>query len=115
MAIWTLSAAPVTGEARSSRKGTLRRALLAAKLALGERMYAAGIDDGRLGALLAASEQSLRRAEAARLPLGRLLAGRRELLLRLAAAALEDDAPLPGADAEYERAREALAEFQAGT
>ena len=44
-----------------------------------------------------------------RLPLGPLLAQRRDLLLRLAAGALEEDAPLPGADAEYEKAREALA------
>jgi len=83
----------------------LRRAFTAAKLALGERMYAAGIDDGFLGAPIAALGQRLRRAEAARLPLGPLLAQRRELLLRLAAAALEEVAPLPGADAEYDRAR----------
>jgi hypothetical protein len=114
MATQTLSAAPVTGGARSSRKGGLRRAFLSAKLALGERMYAAGIDDGRLGAFLAALDQRIRRAEAERLPLGALLAQRRDLLLRLAAAALEDDAPLPGADAEYERAREALAALRTG-
>jgi hypothetical protein len=41
--------------------------------------------------------------------LGPLLARRREVLLRLAAAALEVQAPLPGAQTEYERAREALA------
>jgi hypothetical protein len=81
---------------------------LAAELDLGERMYAAGIDDGSLGAQVAALDQRIRRAEA-RPPLGPLLARRRELLLRLADAALEDDAPLPGADAEYGRAREALA------
>jgi hypothetical protein len=51
----------------------------------------------------------MRRAEAARLPLGPLLAQRRDLLVRLAAAALEEDAPLPGAEAEYETARSALA------
>jgi hypothetical protein len=38
-----------------------------------------------------------------------LTAERRKLLLRLAAAALEDDAPLPGADAEYETAKQAQA------
>src|SRR5579884_1764616 len=108
MATWTPSAAPVTGGARSSRKRRLRRAFLAARLALGERMVAAGIDDGALGAQVAALDHQIRHAEAARLPLGPLLARRRELLLRLAAAALEDEAPLPGADAEYGRAREAL-------
>jgi hypothetical protein len=72
-------------------------------------MWAAGIDDGSLGAQITALEQRIRRADTTRLPLGPLLAQRRELLLRLAAAALEEDAPLPGADAEYERARGALA------
>jgi hypothetical protein len=90
----------------------LRRAFLAAKLALGERMCAAEIDDGRLGAFLVALDQRIRQAEATRLPLGPLLAQRRDLLLRLAAAALAEDAPLPGADAEYERAREARAALQ---
>jgi hypothetical protein len=109
MATLTLSAAPVTGGARSSRKGSLRRAFLAAKLALGERMYAAGIDDGHLGAQIAAVDQRIRQAEAAGISLLELLAQRRNLILRLAAAALEEDAPLPGADAEYERARLARA------
>jgi hypothetical protein len=114
MTMRTYSAGPVTGGAPSSLIKRLRRALLAAELDLGERMYAAGIDDGRLGAFLAALDQRRRRAEAARLPLGSLLAQRRDLLLRLAAAALEEDAPLPGADAEYERARAALAALRAG-
>jgi len=92
----------------------LRRAFTAAKLALGERMYAAGIDDGSLGAQIAALAQKIRRAEAARLPPGPLLSQRRELLLRLAAAALEVEAPLPGADAEYEKARAAQAALRAG-
>jgi hypothetical protein len=77
-------------------------------------MYAAGIDDGALGAQVAALDEGIRRADAARLPLAPLLARRRELLLRLAAAALEDDAPLPGAEAEYGRAREALAALRQG-
>jgi hypothetical protein len=102
------SAGPVTGGATSSRLKRLRRELLTAKLALGERMYLAGIDDGRLGAFLAALDQRIRRAEATRSPVGPLLAQRRDLLLRLAAAALEDDAPLPGAQTEYEKARQAL-------
>jgi hypothetical protein len=60
-------------------------------------MLAAGIDDGELGAKIAALDERTRRAE------------REGLLAQLAAAALEDDAPLPGADAEYERARAAQA------
>jgi hypothetical protein len=108
MTMRTHSAGPATGGAPSPLIKRLRRALLAAELDLGERMYAAGIDDGSLGAQVAALEQRIRRADTTRLPLGPLLARRRELLLRLAAAALEDDAPLPGAQTEYERAREAL-------
>jgi hypothetical protein len=87
----------------------LRRAFLAAKLALGERMYAAGIDDGRLAAQIAAVDQRLRQAEAAGVSLRELLAKRQDLILRLAAAALAEEAPLPGADAEYEQARLAQA------
>ena len=63
MATWTPSAAPVTDGARSSRKGGLRRAFLAAKLALGERMYAAGVDDGHLAAQIDAVDQKILRAE----------------------------------------------------
>src|SRR5690349_13772891 len=81
----TPSAAPATGQAGSPCTRRLWRALTAANMALGERMYAAGIDDGTLGAQVAAVDQRIRRAEAARLPLGPLLARRRELLLRLAA------------------------------
>jgi hypothetical protein len=80
-------------------------------------MCATGIDDGSLGALIAAVDQRIRRAGAERLPVGPLLAQRRQLLLRLAAAALEEDAPLPGADIEYQRARhaqEALRKAEAG-
>jgi hypothetical protein len=106
------SAGPVTGGAPSSRLKRLRRELLTAKLALGDRMYLEGIDDGRLGVFLAALDQRIRLAEAIRRPVGPLLGQRRGLLLRLAAAALEDDAPLPGAQAEYERAREALTALQ---
>ena len=108
MTMRTPSARPATGGAPSPLIKRLRRALLAAEIDLGERMYAAGIDDGALGAQVAALDQRIRRADVARLPIGPLLARRRELLLRLAAAALVDDAPLPGADAEYERARSAL-------
>ncbi len=105
----TLSDNPSTGSAHPSLIKRLERALLAAKLDLGERMYAAGIDEGSLGARLTALGQRIRQAEARRLSLGLLLAQRRDLLLQLAAAALEEDAPLPGAEAEYRRAKNALA------
>src|SRR5437868_4724372 len=104
MTMRTHSAGPITGTPSPFIK-RLRRALLAAEIDLGERMYAVGIDDGSLSTQVAALDRRIRRADTTRLPLGPLLAQRRELLLRLAAAALEDDAPLPGADAEYRRAR----------
>ena len=108
MTMRTHSAGPVTAGAPSLPIKRWQRALLAAEIDLGERMYAAGIDDGSLGVQVAALDRRIRHADPGQYPLGPLLARRRELLLRLAAAALEDDAPLPGADAEYERAREAL-------
>jgi hypothetical protein len=91
------------------RKRRLNGAFVEAQAALGERMYAAGIDDGELGAKISALDEQLRRAEAVGGSTEALKAARRQLVLQLAAAALEDDGPLPGADAEYRRAREAQA------
>jgi hypothetical protein len=91
------------------RKRRLNGALVEARAALGERMYAAGIDDGELGAKISALNEQLRQAQAVGGSTQALNATRRHLVLQLAAAALEDDGPLPGADAEYHRAREAQA------
>ncbi len=91
------------------RKRRLSGAFIEAQAALGERMYAAGIDDGEHGAEINALDGQLRRAEAIGGSAQVLKAARRQLVLQLAAAALEDDGPLPGADAEYRRAREAQA------
>jgi hypothetical protein len=88
-------------------KRRLSGAFAEAQAALGERMYAAGIDDGVLGARISTLNEQLRRAEAVGGSTQALRAARRQLVLQLAAAALEDDGPLPGADAEYRRAREA--------
>jgi hypothetical protein len=88
-------------------KRTLKRAFFDAKIALGERMYAAGIDDGRLGSQIAAVDERIRQAHSSQAASETLKAERRRLLLRLAEAALEENAPLPGADAEYARARTA--------
>jgi hypothetical protein len=89
------------------RKRQLSGAFGEAQAALGERMYAAGIDDGELGAKISALDEQLRRAEDVGVSTQALKATRRQLVLQLAAAALEDDGPLPGAEAEYRRAREA--------
>lgn len=72
----------------------LEEAYRDARLALGRRMFASGIDDGETGEQIAAVTGDT--AEA--------WAGRNRLFIRLADAALEDDAPLPGADAEFEQA-----------
>jgi hypothetical protein len=91
------------------RKRRLSGAFVEAQGILGERMYAAGIDDGELGAKISALDEQLRRAEAVGASTQALKVERRRLVLQLATAALEDDGPLPGADAEYRRAREAQA------
>jgi len=99
-------------DTHSPTKRTLKRAFFDAKIALGERMYAAGIDDGRLGSQLAAVDERIRQAHPSQAASERLKGERRRLLLRLAEAALEENAPLPGADAEYARARTAQTVLQ---
>ena len=88
-------------------KRQLSGALVEAQAVLGECMYAAGIDDGELGTKISSLDKQLRRAEAVGGSIQALKAARRNLVLQLATAALEDDGPMPGADAEYRRAREA--------
>jgi len=94
------------------QRRSLKLIFLEAQYALGDRMYAAGIDDGQLGAQIAACDRKTGQTEA-RISRQALLAERRELILRLAAAALEEEGPLPGADAEYELARAAQAALHA--
>lgn len=91
------------------RRRSLRGTFDAAKLALGERMFAAGIDDGALGALISGVDDHIRRAEAVSAPTRALRAEQQRLLVRLAEAALEEQAPLPGAEDEYDHARQAEA------
>jgi len=94
---------------------SLKSAFLEAKCALGERMYAAGIDDGQLAAQIGHLDEIIGRAEAATGSASALRADRKKLVLQLAAAALEEEVPLPGANAEYQKAREAQAALQAHT
>jgi hypothetical protein len=94
------------------RKRRLSGAFVEAQAALGERMYAAGIDDDENGAKINALDERLHRAEAVGAFTQPLKTARRQLVLQLAAAALEDDGPLPGADAEYHRARETQAALE---
>ena len=94
------------------RSRQLRRDFSEAKAALGERMFAQGIDDGETGAKITALEGLIRHAESTGVSSQALKAERSQLVLQLAAAALEDDGPLPGADAEYGRARKAQVALQ---
>ena len=80
----------------------LLRELDAARVALGERMYAAGIDDGETWDLIALVEAELR--DLGDVQVRFLRTERARLIRKLADAALENDAPLPGADAEFARA-----------
>ncbi|HKA07372.1 MAG TPA: hypothetical protein VKD71_08955 [Gemmataceae bacterium] len=80
------------------RRETLERDNRAARLALGEKMFAAGIDDGETCARIAATDQRLLRSSLTGGPRDLLMARRTALVLQLADAALENDAPLPGAD-----------------
>jgi hypothetical protein len=89
------------------RRRRLVGAIAETHATLGECMYAAGIDDGEHGAKISALDERLRRAEAVGGSTQALKATRHQLILKLAAAALEDGGPLPGADAEYHKAREA--------
>jgi len=86
------------------RRETLERDYRSARLALGKRMFAAGIDDGETSARIAATDQQLLQVGLTGRPRELLQARRTALLLKLADAALEDDAPLPGADEEFAQA-----------
>lgn len=84
----------------------LSMAFSEAQRRLGQRMYAAGIDDGELGAQIARLEKKIHEAEVGRIPTTAWEVERKSLFLRLAACAMEEDAPLPGADTEYAAVRE---------
>ena len=91
--------------ARTRRhRETLERQYRAARVALGEKMFAAGIDDGETSAQIAATDQQLLQVGLVGRPRELLQARRTALSLKLADAALEDDAPLPGADEEFAHA-----------
>ena len=109
MATMSLLLLPAIHAMNPWRKRRLSSAFVEAQAALGERMYAAGIDDGELGPKIYALDERLLWTNALGGSTQALKAARRQLVLQLAAAALEDDGPLPGADAEYRKAREAQA------
>jgi hypothetical protein len=95
---------------------TTRRSLYAAfthaKYLLGQMMYEEGLDDGTLCSQIGAAEREMRRAEKEGRPTEGLRVNRNRLLVLLAEAALEFDAPLPGADEEYEAVRRAEASLK---
>src|SRR5262245_29230104 len=63
---------------------SLGRAFDAALVALGEKMYAVGIDDGQLGTQIVALEEKVHLAETPKALIRRLSAERRKLVKRLA-------------------------------
>jgi hypothetical protein len=75
-------------------------------------MYAAGIDDGHLAAQISAWDEKIRQSKAQKGSRKALVAARNQLLLQLATAALAEEGPLPGANAEYQKARQAEAALQ---
>jgi hypothetical protein len=84
----------------------LMQAFEEAQVRLGERMYLVGIDDGKRGAIIRALDEQILRAESAGTSSSALKTTRRLLLMELASAALAEEGPLPGAEAEYRTARE---------
>lgn len=81
------------------------QALHDARLALGQRMFRAGIDDGQLGAQISALDDRINRATATQAPSKALKLQQEKLFLQLADAALAEEGPLPGAETEYQTAR----------
>jgi len=91
------------------RKRSLAQAFYEARLALGQKMYQAGIDDGQLGAQIRDLDERICRATATQAPSKALKLQQEKLILQLGDAALAEEGPLPGADAEYQAARKAEA------
>jgi hypothetical protein len=75
-----------------------------AQLRLGEKMYSVGIDNDELGIQIARVDADLRCAVPCHNIVIELRTKREKLLRRLADAALEDYAPLPGAQVDFEQA-----------
>jgi hypothetical protein len=92
----------------SGARKSVAQALAAARLALGKRMYLAGIDDGQtcgaIDSLTTAMQES--GIDANRRAL--LRAERERLFLQLADEALRYECPLPGAQQEYDFVRAIL-------
>jgi hypothetical protein len=86
------------------RRHVVARAWYDARLALGRRMHACGIDDGSLVSTISAVDRQIREGGPA-VFLQELENQRTRLLVRLADLALAEEAPLPGAAAEYQAAR----------
>jgi hypothetical protein len=80
----------------------LQREYRNARVALGKKMYACDIDDGETGEKILDIDLRIRLAKITNTSWEQLEALREELFVRLADAALENDAPLPGADQEFE-------------
>ena len=91
------------------RKRSLTQVFYQTRLALGQSMYRAGIDDGQLGVQIRDLDECIWRATATQAPCKALKLQQEKLILQLADAALAEEGPLPGADTEYQMARKAEA------
>jgi hypothetical protein len=80
-----------------------------ARLDLGQSMYKAGIDNGQLCAQIHDLDERILRAATIQAPSKALKLQREKLILQLADTALAEEGPLPGADIEYQKARQAEA------
>lgn len=94
------------------RNRTLGRTALNTQLALGDRMYRVGSGDPQVRSQIAGMDEKIRQAEARKESARALNSEREKLLLQLAAAALGQSVPPPGAEAECAKAKEAQEAMQ---
>ena len=96
---WSTAFQPThpTGQVRPRAWGkpTLAQAFNEAHLALGQKMYQAGIDDGQLGAQIRDLDERICRATATQAPSKALKLRREKLILQLADAALAEEGRIP--------------------
>jgi antitoxin component YwqK of YwqJK toxin-antitoxin module len=94
------------------RGRSARREATSALRALGERMFRSGVGDPQVRSQIAALEDKVRQAEAAKQPTKALNAERESLLLRLAEPALTQKGIIKPAEAEHQKALDTQATLQ---
>jgi hypothetical protein len=107
----TLLAHPLRDANPRHNLRSLRRRFAFVQLALGKQMYRAGIDDGCSGAGIRKLNREIIERRSTGVAAHELYRQRDRLFRQLADAALENDAPLPGAQDEFEVAFAARADL----